>query len=233
MHKINSTHLFNNSNRTLTSLNGNNLTISLSKYSSRVLNFLILNAGDSISREKLLSSIWEYDFATNASLNNYISEIRKAFDYTGLDRSLIDTIPRYGFIFKGQVEAYHELGRDNKKSKATIIFHLTMIAMIILLTIMFILIRSINKDEAFTLTPLYHDGTCSIYSMSLKPVNIQYIKKILRDESVNCNSIKRDIFYYEGGVYNNVGHSKSITICDKIDEDKYAECVNLKRAYDQ
>ncbi|WP_261142279.1 winged helix-turn-helix domain-containing protein [Serratia proteamaculans] len=78
----------------------------LTKPASRLLLELIQNNNKNITRNDLLERVWStYGFtASNASLNNYISELRKAFALLGIVNEIIVTIPKLGFRFEGDID---------------------------------------------------------------------------------------------------------------------------------
>lgn len=102
---INLIVVFDPEHRTLALNNNNQMTIELSKPSCRVLNEFIKNNGVNLSREMLLKNAWE-DYGltpSNASLNNYISELRKSFIGLGIDKPVIITLPRMGFRMEADI----------------------------------------------------------------------------------------------------------------------------------
>ncbi|WP_434462585.1 winged helix-turn-helix domain-containing protein [Serratia plymuthica] len=78
----------------------------MTKPASRLLLELIQNNKKNITRDDLLEKVWTtYGFtASNAGLNNYISELRKAFALLGLVNEIIVTIPKLGFRFEGYID---------------------------------------------------------------------------------------------------------------------------------
>jgi DNA-binding winged helix-turn-helix (wHTH) protein len=92
-------------------LNNSPLTaIELSKPSCRVFNELIKKNGADLSRDELLKNAWE-DFgfpSSNASLNNCISEIRKAFISLGMEEKIIITMPKVGFRLDANIQTIAE-----------------------------------------------------------------------------------------------------------------------------
>ncbi|WP_431225413.1 winged helix-turn-helix domain-containing protein [Serratia sp. L9] len=102
---INLVIIFDPGQRTL-ALNNNPLTaIELTKPSCRVFNELIKKHGTTLTRDELLKNAWE-DFgipSSNASLNNCICELRKAFISLGIEDKVIITAPRIGFKLEANI----------------------------------------------------------------------------------------------------------------------------------
>lgn len=93
--------------RTLSLNNDSQTAIELSKPSCRVFIALIKKNGTNLTRDELLKSAWE-DFgfyASNASLNNCISEIRKAFINLSMEEKIIITVQKVGFKLNANIQS--------------------------------------------------------------------------------------------------------------------------------
>lgn len=74
--------------------------ISLSKKEFELLDYLVLNKGIVLSRNKILEEVWGYDYVGNDNiLDLYIKYVRDKID-KNYDRKFIQTIRGVGFIFK-------------------------------------------------------------------------------------------------------------------------------------
>ncbi|CAI1773972.1 MULTISPECIES: winged helix-turn-helix domain-containing protein [Serratia] len=102
---INKIVVFNSDELTLFLYENNQIVTKLTKPASRLLLELIQNNKKNITRDDLLERVWTtYGFtASNAGLNNYISELRKAFALLGLVNEIIVTIPKLGFRFEADI----------------------------------------------------------------------------------------------------------------------------------
>ncbi|MGQ8816417.1 winged helix-turn-helix domain-containing protein [Serratia sp. NA_13] len=102
---INKIVVFNSEELTLFLYENNQVVTRLTKPASRLLLELIQNNKKNITRDDLLERVWTtYGFtASNAGLNNYISELRKAFALLGLVNEIIVTIPKLGFRFEADI----------------------------------------------------------------------------------------------------------------------------------
>ncbi len=103
---INHQITFCNEDRTLSLLNDIENSLVLSSPAARLLLTLIINKNTPLTREYLLTTVWEdYGFtASGSNLNNYISELRKCLKHLEPNFSGIITIPRVGFQFVAHVE---------------------------------------------------------------------------------------------------------------------------------
>nr|WP_283093678.1 winged helix-turn-helix domain-containing protein [Citrobacter sp. JGM124] len=66
---------------------------------SRLLQFLIEHHGNNVTKDEILSQVWETHGlrASTHSMNKYISELRQMFRTLGVSEEVIVTIPRVGF----------------------------------------------------------------------------------------------------------------------------------------
>ncbi|TQI82269.1 DNA-binding winged helix-turn-helix (wHTH) protein [Serratia fonticola] len=102
---INLIVIFDPDNRVLTLKNDLQQSVELSKPATRLLCELLNNNRTSLLRDDILKSVWEdYGFSpSNASLNNHISELRKAFTNLGMNKEIIFTVPRVGFRMDAEI----------------------------------------------------------------------------------------------------------------------------------
>ncbi|MBC3216853.1 winged helix-turn-helix domain-containing protein [Serratia fonticola] len=116
---INLIIVFDPEHRTLALNNNNQTALELSKPSCRVLNEFIKNNGVNLSRDSLLKNAWEdYGFpASNAGLNNCISELRKSFVSLGIEKPIIITLPKIGFRMEADIHPTPKQKIDAKIKK--------------------------------------------------------------------------------------------------------------------
>ncbi|MDX1659117.1 MAG: response regulator transcription factor [Nitriliruptorales bacterium] len=73
--------------------------IDLTPTEYRLLHFLLANARRVLTREQILSNVWDYDFTSNASvLETYISYLRQKID--AYDPPLIQTVRGVGYSLR-------------------------------------------------------------------------------------------------------------------------------------
>ncbi|HEJ7990405.1 TPA: winged helix-turn-helix domain-containing protein [Serratia liquefaciens] len=118
---INKSVVFDSNELTLHLYENTQIVARLTKPATRLLLTLIQNSGVSVSREELLENVWlTYGFtASNAGLNNYISELRKAFSSLGYNHELIITIPKLGFRFESEIDILDSAVISSKSGSAT------------------------------------------------------------------------------------------------------------------
>jgi DNA-binding winged helix-turn-helix (wHTH) protein len=72
--------------------------ISIPSPAARLLSFLIKNKGEIVEREVLLQKVWD-DYgmqASNNNLNQCLSTLRRIIKGMGVEKSIIETIPKVG-----------------------------------------------------------------------------------------------------------------------------------------
>lgn len=81
-------------------------SVVLSTTAIRILSYLLKNQGVVLSREEFFETVWDANGheASNNSLNQYLSVLRKAFRNVGLEHEIIITVPKQGFLIKVDVE---------------------------------------------------------------------------------------------------------------------------------
>jgi len=67
------------------------------------------NGGEVVSKEELLNRIWAESFVEESNLSRHIYLLRKTFKKFGASADLIQTVPRRGYRFTGEI---HENGGD-------------------------------------------------------------------------------------------------------------------------
>lgn len=76
---------------------------------------LVENRGHAVRKDELISAVWPDTFVDENNLNQYISVLRKALGETGDGQRYIETVPRWGYRFVGDV---HEL--DDEDGEVTV-----------------------------------------------------------------------------------------------------------------
>ncbi|MCB1023889.1 MAG: winged helix-turn-helix domain-containing protein, partial [Acidobacteria bacterium] len=77
--------------------------IPLTQKSFELLEFLILNRGRGLRKNEILNGIWTENFVEEANLAQHIYMVRKALKDNGDTEEYIETIPKYGYRFVGDV----------------------------------------------------------------------------------------------------------------------------------
>lgn len=81
-------------------------SVVLSTTAIRILSYLLKNQGVVLSRDEFFETVWDAygQEASNNSLNQYLSVLRKAFRNVGLDHEIIITVPKQGFLIRAEVD---------------------------------------------------------------------------------------------------------------------------------
>jgi TolB-like protein/DNA-binding winged helix-turn-helix (wHTH) protein len=80
--------------------------IKLKPQAARVLELLVLRAGEAVPREDLQRALWDQDTFVDfeRSLNSCVTQVRAALGDDPLAPRFIETLPRHGYRFIGKVE---------------------------------------------------------------------------------------------------------------------------------
>ena len=68
-----------------------------------LLNLLLQQAGQVVSKEQIFAAIWPDVVVEESNLSQYVHLLRKTFTQHGSPKNLIETIPRVGYRFNGSV----------------------------------------------------------------------------------------------------------------------------------
>ena len=77
--------------------------VPLTQKSFELLEFLVENRGRGLRKNEILNDIWTESFVEEANLAQHIYMVRKALKDYGDSESYIETIPKYGYRFIGEV----------------------------------------------------------------------------------------------------------------------------------
>ena len=245
---LNFTVAFNIERRVLALKNNGCLSIELSKPATRLLEKLINNNRVNLTRDEILKSVWEdYGFSpSGASLNNHICELRKAFTNLGIQKSIIHTVPRIGFIMDADIhlmqeslDTVKEAGEptakvissvaepdvSSKKKHKAIILSLIIIMLMVANAVGVAQWVSFKKDGArFFIT--YQK--CSIYSLNYSKKYAEHAAIIVNEmlgNGIDCSQDNVDIFYTEKYPEKKRVKINMIVACRKNDDD-YKKCIS-------
>lgn len=107
----NNSLLFNPETHAISPVGQPESVLTLSAPAARLLQEFIRNKGCDLSREELITRVWEaYGFTPSGNnLNKAVSELRKSFQVLGECQEMIVTLPRYGFRFDAEVISHPKL----------------------------------------------------------------------------------------------------------------------------
>ena len=92
--------------------------VTLTVTTSRLLEYLLLHRGRVIFRDEILQNVWDaHGLKTSGnSLNKYISDLRSAFRNLGFQQELIVTVPKVGFMIAEGVHIEAEEREEKKRA---------------------------------------------------------------------------------------------------------------------
>lgn len=108
---INNEVTFRTDDGVLASLSPSDNSLTLSITANRIFTYLLEQEGKVVSREEMFTNVWDKNGlqASNNSLSQYISLIRKGLQELGCEHEIIQTVPRVGFfIAEGLVTTIEE-----------------------------------------------------------------------------------------------------------------------------
>ncbi len=94
--------------------------VSISSSAARLFTFLIKNKGEIVEREVLLQKVWD-DYglqASNNNLNQCLSTLRRIIKSMGVEKNIIETIPKVGLRIADDV-TIEEINDIQKTVKTT------------------------------------------------------------------------------------------------------------------
>lgn len=102
-----------------------NDTVLLPATASRLLSFLVRHHGTTLTRDEILDQVWDkYGYkASNNTLTQYISLIRKDFLLLGFSSDFIITIPRIGFVLTKEVDVILVPGHEIQNTEEVAPLH--------------------------------------------------------------------------------------------------------------
>lgn len=117
---INEVVVYNSADGTLLSFDHTIGIITLTRVTSELLLLLLENNSQPLSRDVILSELWEKKGLSSSSnnLNNYVSMLRKALTQCGCIE-IITTVPKYGFMFSAEVRLITETENPKEVVQST------------------------------------------------------------------------------------------------------------------
>lgn len=233
---INESVKFDATKRTLVNLELPEVEISLTNAPSLVLETLVINSQKVMPRELLFSKIWGDNSLnmSNASLNNHISELRKALHAVKLD-DIIVTLPKVGFKLNAEINKQAITGKPTmaKKYKLKYFAIFNAIFLIAVLVLFFFQKEIYTKKTNHHLVHfLYTTNLCDFYYIGddrPEDIKLNSIKEHLASIAAQCSSQRKDIYYSTGREFNEVFKIELISICGKDSLSKYTNCNNISR----
>lgn len=251
---IHKTIRYNSHEHTLEQTDGPHMVVTLTITMSRLLLFLIEKHGKNVTKDDILSQVWEAHglrSSTN-SLNKYISDLRQMFRTLGLDDEVIVTIPRVGFSISSAI-IISTVNNTEPESDSTVAenpleerrgglliyrYVLLFIVLLLLSGMLFYIFNSTGNDDIYTVVqktyPVGMIDTCPV--ISLKPVaeniksrSIEITRHILDMRGRSCGAgIQYYIFYSEDVIYHQRGRV-FLADCPMRDRKvgRLASCVNF------
>lgn len=260
---INKFVVFDTDKRIVYLYENNQIVTRVTKPATRLLLEFIQSNGVSISRDNLLERVWlAYGYsASNAGLNNYISELRKAFAALGCHQELITTLPKLGFKFEAEIDLLDAVMdtpegsqspeepltlKDIDESEETSTEMLpasnvdasphrkklyALSGFILFIVVIGFTILLINRQKSYDIKKIARIEQCELYVLDKTPLVDNFFETIsakLKQEAVDCKKIPSDVFYHEDRIGKNIVRADLISVCSKVNNNRYDSCFNIK-----
>ncbi|HAU4329918.1 winged helix-turn-helix domain-containing protein [Citrobacter freundii] len=204
---INNEVTFRSDDGVLTSLSIPDNSVMLSITANRILTYLLQQEGKVVAREEMFINVWDKNGlqASNNSLSQYISLIRKGLLELGCEQEIIQTVPRVGFfIAEGLISVAEEHPRVSFSpphiakiippiSKRVKIALLTTICLSLFMLSYPVMSLFSGKENSIPVLPLHKLGNidqCPVYtlyksSQEVAPVKLEQARK-MADLHLKC-----------------------------------------------
>lgn len=208
-----------------------NLTIT----NNNLLCFFINNNGVVVSREDIFDNIWEKQglHASNNTLNQYVSILRRVFNQLGIDGEIIKTVPKIGFCLSAMIRVEKEKNAKvfcAKNDKLNIKKNMCFSFFTIISTLVIFIFVALGNEDDFhleaSLKKIGVYGSCdiSILSGHIDGSNdelLNYSIKHIKQQKWKCTPGK--VFLYDPEVRVNGAFFFAECISDNK-RDKYYRC---------
>lgn len=168
---INNSIIYNSDDGSLVNKNRRDDIIVLPHMAARVFTFLLINAGKVVPREAIFDYVWSGNemLASNNSLTQYVSFIRKTLTDLECQGELIKTIPRVGFYLSGDsISDFKDVSLIWIKDGFFSIYQFAILSFIVLL--MILIYQIIFLEDRLTSKELLYFGeieSCKIYTLKM------------------------------------------------------------------
>lgn len=215
--------------------------IELPVAASRLLNELILNNNELITRDYLLREVWEKFNLTpsNSNLNRNISLIRKAFENFGI-HDAIKTLPKQGFILRVQIAKVNEFSTEQQpeytcnkynsyfKLKNIILFFSCFLGGVPIFVFLYINHLSFFNTSGFHYFEKY--GMCDVYISS--DIDNTRIESLISSSEGQkkmqpCEKDKRNIYIDDNKLpVSDMKNEEFLAICGRNGNNEKIRCEN-------
>lgn len=177
---------------------GKEITLLPKKFS--ILEYLLRNKGNVVSREQIEDRIWNYEYSGNSNnVDVYMSKLRKKID-DGYDTKLIHTIRGVGWVLREEEQGGEIMKRISIKLKITIWYFIFMTVMgMLLIGFLWFVSNAVTTQTAM-------NNVSQIVRNNLEEVDVADGKLQLGDE----------FQFYQNGVYSVIYSQKESLLAGQI-----------------
>ncbi|MDN4966806.1 winged helix-turn-helix domain-containing protein [Enterobacter hormaechei] len=222
----------------------------LSPIVARLLQLFLLEQGKLLTRQEIMHYVWEKHGleASNNSLNQYVSQLRKLMANFQLPDDFIRTVPREGFVLNStlniKIENESELvtllsmsaesPQPIKKSKRSIVTWLSVSLFIVLISTPFAIINFIDMTHKQRMSVSSEKigviGDCPVYSVLMgrnSRMNevLSFAQNYIEENNISCNGNSIVYFFATGGILKNQGGRAFLSHC-QIKDSEIVSCID-------
>lgn len=235
---------FTPDSKQLSSSKDEEIEITLSNQSARLLMEFVQHGDAVLSREHLLKNVWEKFGLTPSNNNLYsaTSELRRAFISLGVNEKLIVTIHKVGFQLAANVtliegdfikrEGGKQIEENNVKTVNDKSFYIKIAVIFFSLSAISLLCFKWDKRikvKDYTAPLITKVGKCNLYSLGnlIKTSKEKVLENIsIHSDILNSCQLQRyDVFYAEN---ENMRNSIVIGHCEVNKNNKHENCVTTR-----
>lgn len=254
---INFEILFDSEKKELSAIKNHKITIPLTTTASRLLEEIVQHPQKVLPRALLLKRVWEDNgySASDASLNNNISLLRKYF--SSLSNAEIDlmTIPKIGFQLNATVELQDEVTkkedqvdkkenirqkgwkkyflflRSQLESKEYISYTLITLFLITISFIILYFIFTDTEDIAITKRKTHKTGEiekCAVFNLSTDSTTAKSVLEVYPIITELCKNATGNVYYDFSSLSKERYRLLFVSVCLNNEKAGYIKCENLK-----
>ncbi|TDP13492.1 DNA-binding winged helix-turn-helix (wHTH) protein [Enterobacter sp. AG326] len=254
---INFEILFDSEKKELSAIKNHKIAVPLTTTASRLLEEIIQHPQKVLPRALLLKRVWEDNgySASDASLNNNISLLRKYF--SSLSNAEIDlmTIPKIGFQLNATVELQDEVTknedqvdkkenirqkgwkkyflflRSQLESKEYISYSLIILFLITISFIILYFIFTDTEDIAITKRKTHKTGEiekCAVFNLSTDSTTVKSVLEAYPIITELCKNTTGNVYYDFSSLSKERYRLLFVSVCLNNEKAGYIKCENLK-----
>lgn len=137
----------------------------------QVLEMLVKNSPKVVSRDQLISEIWDNYGGADDALNQSISHLRKLLNDTNKEKRIIETVVKKGYRFTSEIEIDQVNNTETNRQKRKLRFWIALIAIALMSFVLLFYLMSPKESFAPEAPQGINPTADSILAPNVKKVN--------------------------------------------------------------